>query len=78
MSADVKCLVVNLPHNPSGWLPTREEWAHIVDCAAAVRTATCSAGLCSEYLPAGVFVHSSQQHQPLQLHHDDGFMVPAG
>lgn len=33
MASEVKCLVVNLPHNPSGWLPSRQEWAEIVDMA---------------------------------------------
>jgi hypothetical protein len=36
MTADVKCLVVNLPHNPSGWLPSRQQWSDIVDCARQV------------------------------------------
>jgi histidinol-phosphate/aromatic aminotransferase/cobyric acid decarboxylase-like protein len=41
MAADVKCLVVNLPHNPSGWLPSRQEWGDIIACARQV-------GLCGD------------------------------
>eukprot|EP00878_Enallax_costatus_P002278 GHUV01002453.1.p1 GENE.GHUV01002453.1~~GHUV01002453.1.p1 ORF type:complete len:631 (+),score=181.76 GHUV01002453.1:553-2445(+) len=36
MTPEVKCLVVNVPHNPSGWLPTRQEWADVIQCAAEV------------------------------------------
>eukprot|EP00775_Hariotina_reticulata_P004684 gene4684-4937_t len=36
MSQEVKCLVVNVPHNPSGWLPTQQEWQDIVHAAAQV------------------------------------------
>ncbi|KAF6265518.1 pyridoxal phosphate-dependent transferase [Scenedesmus sp. NREL 46B-D3] len=36
MTADVKCLLINLPHNPSGWLPSRQQWGDIVDCARQV------------------------------------------
>ncbi|WIA22777.1 hypothetical protein OEZ86_009731 [Tetradesmus obliquus] len=36
MTPDVKCLLVNLPHNPSGWLPSRQQWQEIIDCARRV------------------------------------------
>jgi aspartate/methionine/tyrosine aminotransferase len=36
MTADVKCLLVNLPHNPSGWLPTQQQWQDMIDCARQV------------------------------------------
>lgn len=36
MTSDVKCLVVNLPHNPSGWLPSRQQWTDIINCAKSV------------------------------------------
>jgi hypothetical protein len=36
MTSDVKCLAVNLPHNPSGWLPSRQQWSEIVGCAREV------------------------------------------
>lgn len=32
---EVKLVVVNAPHNPTGWLPTRDEWEDIKNCCAA-------------------------------------------
>jgi hypothetical protein len=37
MTPQVKCLVVNVPHNPTGWLPTQQEWEKIVQAAAQVK-----------------------------------------
>lgn len=51
MTPDVKCLVVNLPHNPSGWLPSRQQWQEIMDCARRVsvdQSLFCSPAMCYE------------------------------
>jgi aspartate/methionine/tyrosine aminotransferase len=32
---NVKLVVVNAPHNPTGWLPTLQEWENIKNCCAA-------------------------------------------
>ncbi len=34
--ADTRLVVVNAPHNPTGMLPTREEWAAVVEACEAV------------------------------------------
>jgi hypothetical protein len=36
MTPDVKLLVVNFPHNPSGWMPSQQQWQQIVGMARQV------------------------------------------
>ena len=34
----LQMVVVNAPHNPTGWLPSHEEWREIVDACRAAGT----------------------------------------
>ena len=40
MTPDVKLLVVNFPHNPSGWMPSQQQWQQVVDMTRKVRLFT--------------------------------------
>ena len=62
----VKVVVVNVPgHNPTGWLPTRQEWTEIRDICAS-----------SSYPSGGAYLFSDEMYRGLELHPEEDSLVP--